>query len=36
MSVLSRAGLAMDFAQVVSEAIFDIPRLMEAARHQLL
>src|SRR5271170_5461791 len=29
-----RGGLAMDFAHVVSEAIFDIPGLMEAAGHQ--
>ena len=26
-------ALADDLAQVVSEAIFDIPRLVEAARH---
>ena len=29
-----RDTLARDLAQVVSEAIFDIPRLVEAARHQ--
>ena len=29
-------GLARDFAQVVSEPIFDVPRLVEAARHQRL
>jgi hypothetical protein len=31
-----RAGLARDLAQVVSESIFDIPRLVEAACDQRL
>src|SRR5208282_5907768 len=30
----SGGGLAHDLAQVVSEPIFDVPRLVEAARHQ--
>ena len=30
------ARLAGDLAQVVSESIFDIPRLVEAARHPCL
>jgi hypothetical protein len=29
------SGLARDLTQVVSEPIFDVPRLVEAARHQL-
>ena len=32
----SGEGLARDLAQVISEPIFDIPRLVEAARHQRL
>lgn len=32
---VGRAGLARNLAQVISESIFDIPRLVEAARHQL-
>src|SRR5579863_7364921 len=32
--IASSAGLARDLAQIVSEPIFDIPRLMETARHQ--
>jgi hypothetical protein len=32
--IASGAGLARALAQVVSEPIFDIPRLVEAARHQ--
>ena len=31
---VGRAGLGRDLAQVVSEPIFDVPRLVEAARHQ--
>src|ERR1700683_4721579 len=31
----SSANLARDLAQVVSEPIFDIPRFVEPARHQL-
>ncbi|MGA8490777.1 MAG: hypothetical protein WB711_10165 [Terriglobales bacterium] len=31
----SSAALARDLAQVVSDSIFDVPRLVEAARHQL-
>src|ERR1700691_4152121 len=36
--VRKRVGtsLARDLAQVVSESIFDVPRLVEAARHQRL
>src|SRR5271169_6868016 len=30
----SGEGLARDLSQVVSEPIFDIPRLVESARHQ--
>jgi hypothetical protein len=33
LRIPSGAGLARDLAQVVSEPIFDIPRLVEAARH---
>ena len=33
---IGRAGLSRDLAQVVSEPIFDIPRLVEAARDQRL
>jgi len=32
----SSADLARDLAQIVSEPIFDIPRLVEAALHQRL
>jgi hypothetical protein len=34
MRVASGAGLASDLAQVISEPTFDIPRLVEASRHQ--
>src|SRR5580700_10781989 len=34
LRIASGAGLARDLAQVVSEPIFDIPWLVEAARHQ--
>jgi len=33
---IASGGLARDLAQVVSEPIFDIPRLVEAARHKRL
>ena len=36
LRIASGAGLARDLAQVVSEPIFDIPRLVETARHQSL
>jgi hypothetical protein len=34
LRIASGAGLARDLTQVVSEPIFDIPRLVKAARHQ--
>src|SRR5580658_11201028 len=36
LAAASNARLPPDLAEVVSESIFDIPRLMEAARHQRL
>ena len=36
LRIASGAGLARDLAQVVSEAIFDIARLVEATRHERL
>src|ERR1700691_3268194 len=36
LRIASGAGLARDLAEVVSESIFDIPRLVEAPRDQRL